>query len=654
MRKQLFLLLLVLVTLQASSQEFNFKSVDTWLEKPVLHKVEKTNDSSSAVTILDDRKREYKFVGKEFYLYETNHRIVKILNDKGIEMYNKIYVPFYRGQDVYSLKARTILKNGKVIDLPADKIKEITEEGRLYKIFAMEGVEKEAEIEYTYSIKKDVSVFGVEVFQTSSVPVQRANFTLISPQNLVFSAKGYNGFKVSKDSVIDGVRIIVGYSDNLEAIDDEKYSLKDKYYQRVDYKLSYNLLGKADVRLYTWKDFAKNVYNSYTTLASKEEKAVENLVKKMDVNNSEADAKKILQIEDYLKKNFNADEKITGEDAENLEKVIKTKNTNRSGIVKLFLAVFDKLEIPYQIVYPTDRSDFALDEELENYRLVEEVLIYFPKTKKFIAPFSVDYRYPFVPPYLAGARGLFLKTTTIGSLKTAIGSFGEVAMEPFEKHAHNMEVVMKLDDKLENVIIDSKQILLGYGAAEYRPIYNFLPKDKQDENTKEIVKSIAKTDDIKNIKVENSDLNDIFDNKPLVISATLTTPDLIEKAGNKLLIKVGDLIGKQAEMYQEKKRQLPIELGYPHVLNRTLVFEIPAGYTVKNLNDTKINVVYKDGEDVLFGFVSDYKLNGNKVEITINETYSRLYYPIAEYDHFQKVINAAADFNKIVYVLEKK
>jgi hypothetical protein len=35
------------------------------------------------------------------------------------------------------------------------------------------------------------------------------------------------------------------------------------------------------------------------------------------------------------------------------------------------------------------------------------------------------------------------------------------------------------------------------------------------------------------------------------------------------------------------------------------------------------------------------------------EQYRRIIYPLAEYEDFKKVINASADFNKIVLVLEK-
>jgi len=54
------------------------------------------------------------------------------------------------------------------------------------------------------------------------------------------------------------------------------------------------------------------------------------------------------------------------------------------------------------------------------------------------------------------------------------------------------------------------------------------------------------------------------------------------------------------------------------------------------------------------GFNSSYQVEGNVVKITILEEYRRTYYPLSQFEDFKKVINAAADFNKVALVLEKK
>ena len=107
-------------------------------------------------------------------------------------------------------------------------------------------------------------------------------------------------------------------------------------------------------------------------------------------------------------------------------------------------------------------------------------------------------------------------------------------------------------------------------------------------------------------------------------------------------------------MYQEKTRQLPADVQYPHVLYRKIKFEIPEGYTIKNLNDLNIDIQYKPATVVTMGFVSSYKVTGNVLDIEVTETYREILYPLSQFETFKKVINAAADFNKVVLVLEKK
>jgi len=90
------------------------------------------------------------------------------------------------------------------------------------------------------------------------------------------------------------------------------------------------------------------------------------------------------------------------------------------------------------------------------------------------------------------------------------------------------------------------------------------------------------------------------------------------------------------------------------VLDRTIKITIPAGYSVKNLNDLNMDISFKKDGVVTMGFVSKYTLNGNVLDVIINETYHGVNYPLEQFEDFKKVINAAADFNKVVLVLEKK
>ena len=625
-----------------------------WNDKPVLHDMPDNFKTASAVFLADNRMYLYKFEDKNMVQYNYLYKLIKVADDKGIETFNKIYIPVYRNAEIRDIKARVITSAGKIIDVPASKIKDEEIEGSRYRFFAMEGLDKGSEIEYSYVTKRNPTYFGSETFQSNAAPYARVNISLVVPKHLKFEAMGFNGLKVLKDSVIDDNRVIAAYSDNIPELDDEKYGLRDPYLQRIDYKLSYNLSSNGGVKMYTWNEMGRNIYRNLTNISDKEKKAVNKFVNAADIPASANEETKIRLMEDYLKNKINIDDKLISENAENIEAILKTGNTNNFGASRFIIAMLENQGIRYQVVFPSVRNQLPLVEELENWNRIDELLLYFPGTQKYLQPSSVILRYPYVDPYWAATRGLFLKATTIGDVTTAIAKFDTIPMQPFDQHGHNMEVSAKIDATGDSLIIDSKQILLGYGATVYRPIWAFLTDDKQLDAVKDIISSVAKSENIQNIKTENTKFTDIWDNKPLIISGTIHTSELLDKAGNKLLFKIGELIGPQEQMYQEKPRQLPAEMQYPHVLHRKLKFQVPEGYTIKNLKDLNIDIQEKTGGVVSLGFVSNYTLNGNNLEVEVLETYRDLKYPLAEFETFKKVINAAADFNKIVLVLEKK
>lgn len=651
MRKASLVVIFLFLVGGVFAQSFNYSFQTDWSNVPEKHTLSSGNLKASAVGVLDKRIIEYKVEGKEIYLYTTVHKIYKINDSKGIEMFNKIYVPVYRGATITKLKARTILANGKVINIEDEKIKETEEDGRKYKIFAMEGVEKGAEIEYIYTSKRDPSYFGTEMFQNGSTPYESVQFILSVPRHLKFDAKGYNGFKMSPDSVIDEQRIMVGYDEKVPQLEDEKYVEREPYFKRVEYKLSYNISNSEDTRIYTWKEFGKRIYSIYTTTTSQEDKAINNLLSSFNMPNSEVD--KIKVIEDYIKSNINIDKNLIGQNSGSLDNILKSKSADNEGIIKLFANLFEKAGISYQIVFVSRRDEAPIDEQLENWNRIDETVFYFPAVKGYLSPTSIEYRYPLIPSNWADTRGLFLKGTVIGTYKSAISSFGNVDMLPWQYHSHDMEVFVKFLNDMDSVWVQSSQIFTGYGAIGYRPIYTYLPKDKQDEATLEIIKSVVKSNNIRNIKIENAKLTDQSDNKPLRITADVTSGDLTEKAGNKVLFKVGELIGPQEQMYQEKPRVLPVHMPYPHSLRRKLIINIPEGYAIKNLNDLKINIQHKEGDSLTMGFVSSYEVKGNQLSIYIDESYRKSFYPLSEFNEFRNIINASADFNKIVLVLEK-
>ena len=408
------------------------------------------------------------------------------------------------------------------------------------------------------------------------------------------------------------------------------------------------------MRLFTWNELAKRIYNLYSTYSEKELKQTEELVRKNGWDKLGTEPEKIVAVENLLKKKFAAREDISSDDAENIEWIIKNSIASNRGIIRLYGAIYKKLGIPQQMVLCCDRSESSIDKSFENWNNASEFLLYFPAEKKFMAPTLLQTRYPWIDPYWGAADALFCKTTTIGTFTTAIAEIRPIPLEDYTQSFNSIESSLKLNPSLDTLLVDMKQSYGGYSASSYRAGFTLSNPEEQRTFIKELVKFGTNSENIVSSKIENADFESYSDNKPFTLTATVKAGELLENAGNKILVKIGEIIGPQSEMYQEKPRQFPMMVAYPHTLERTISFAIPDGYRVKNPDELTIHDDHTENGEVTVGFTSDYKMEGNVLKIHVMEQYRKVLYPLAEYEVFKKVINASADFNKIVLILEKK
>ena len=653
MKKSIHLAIFLISFFTAASQTSSYIP-EQWEEKPVYHKLNSKYATESAVTILDRRRIEYIDEKSGQSVYKTLHRLVQVHDDKGIEMFNRIYLGVSDNADIVDIKARTLTPGGQIKELDRSNIKDLKEsDGNTYKIFAVEGLEKGSEVEYYYTYKRPAYYFGREMLQTNT-PVLDVSVQIVAPARLSFECKTYNTAGKPIDTTIEDKHITSLHLTNLNAvIDDEKYANVRANIQRVEFKLSYNLSRSETERVFTWDELAKRIYEIYTVTTDKENKKVESFVKDNNWNKLAAPKEKIVAVENYIKKNFAAREDVDGEDAENLEKVIKNKVTSFAGMVRLYAAIFKNLDVEFQLVLTGDRSEFSIDKNFEFWNNAENHLFYFPSLKKFMAPTRIETRFPWIYYNWGGTNGLFCKSTTIGNSTTAIAEIKQVPLEDYTNTVSNIEATVSINPSADTANINIKQIHSGYEASVFKASFTFGSNEDQKAFLKELIKFGTNSEHVVNTKLENTDLESSAENKPFILNATVKASELVERAGNKILVKIGDVIGPQVEMYQEKARQLPIEIEFPHILERKINFIIPNGYRVKNLDDLKLDNVYKENGELTMGFVSSYSVEGNVVKIHIMEEYRRITYPISQYEEFKKIINTAADFNKITLVLEK-
>jgi hypothetical protein len=627
---------------------------ETWADKPVIHKIDSKYAKESGVVVLDKRRVEFADEGKDAIAeYYTLHKIIHINDDRGIEAYNRIYLGISDKADIVDIKARNILPSGKIIELNKDDIKEVKEkDDEVYKIFAMDGLEKGSEVEYYYTFKRPATFFGREIVQ-GSAPVLQARFQLFAPKRLKFEVKPYNTEAISKDTVINEKSFSECLFTEIPGAEKEKYANYYSDLKRVEFKLAYNEASSKTERMYTWNQLAKRIYSVYTDYADNETKAVADIVNKNGWATLTGEAAKIMAVENYIKKNISYHEELKGDNENRITTILHNKNGGTIGIIRLYSAFYQNLGINYQFVLTAERDKYLIDKTFENWNNCDYPVLYFPAQAKFLAPTRADYRYPWIPSLWGATNGLYCKHTTLGNFSTAIAEIKTVPLEDYTKSMQNMEATITFSKDLDSLITDAKQIFGGYAATGYRDAFNYANDEQKQQLIKDLTKNYFSSETILSSEVLNQPFESQNTNLPLILHIKAKSGAFLENAGNKLLLKIGMAIGPQVEMYQDKPRQLPVDMGFGHVEERTLEVTIPDGYKIKNLNDLKIDQTYKEGDELTMGFVSNYELKGNLLTIHIMEQYRKPMYPITIFDPFRKIINASSDFNKVVLVLEK-
>jgi len=625
-----------------------------WDAKPTMHTVAQSFLGAEAVIIEEDISLDFKEDQDKIWIYRTLHRIVKVQDEKGIENFNKISVPTYDGSEIQVLKARTITPAGKIFEITKDKMKlSKSDNGSSEIAFAMEGVEKNAEIELILSDKKPFSLFGSESFQYN-VPVMHASFELSCPKRLIFEEKGYNGFPTVKDTLIDKTRYITATKSLIPATVNEVYSFNDADRMRAEYKLSYLPDEQENVRQYTWKDFAKRLYENLYKTSDKEKSAVDKYLETLGVNTTDNELDKIKKIENGIKNNITFYKEIDDENAGHLDVVISKKSATESGMVRLFAACFVAAGVNHELGLTTDRTESPFDIDFENWNHMDYYVFYFPNLKNFLYPTGPYIRYPWVPSSLLTNKGVFLKLTKLGDVTNAIADIRTITPMPASASHMDMNAAISFTPDMD-AMAQVTYSFAGYPAMGVRESAVLLPKDQVKELIQGIVSIADKPENILTSSMANEGFENYYDNKPFEVIASVKTSQLIEKAGNKYLFKIGDVIGRQSELYEKVDRKLPLDLDYPHYLNRTITVTIPDGYKILNPETINIHAEYKNADgNVTAGFSSDYKIEGNKLTVNISEFYAQLHLPVGDYEPFRKVINASADFNKVNLLMGKE
>ena len=643
-----------------AKDELEHKNYD-WKESPVLSNYSTNDTNVSLVYLKNFESHEFLDTDEGLVEYVLIHKRIKVFTDRGIERYNKLYLPVFEDRDFLIEKARVINSKGEVIVLRKEDIKEGVDEEtqRKYRYFAFEGIDKGSEIEYIYMYSRSPKLKGIIMYVQTKELQMDYGYEMLAPNRLKMIFKLYNDVKkVERDTLSvwndkKKSRWSLQY-DSIPGLAPEATCAFNASLIYFGYKLSANYsTGAKDLSSYG--ELSKVVYSNYYEAINKVDLAfIKKTAKKIDFPNGAGDREKIRTIEEYVKSNTRI---IDGEvpPEVTMQNLWDSKIFTKDKAVLLFMGLFDNFEINYQFGLTSDRFDLKFDPEFELWSFANEYIFYFPSIKDYTTPDYYD-RLGFFNEDFRNNYGLFVKRVEIAGDKYGVGQVQFIPKNDYTKSGDT--IIVEVDFKKQGFTETEYTIyhsVCGYQAEYIQPYYKEIDDLKEQKEFKESLLTFIDDDgEVKEMTVQNLDIAS-YGLAPVMAKGILQSDKFFERARDNYLFKVGELIGPQMEMYSTEERKLPVEENFTRHYDRTIIFTIPDGYSAKNLEKLNIDQSYtNDKGEKIMEFLSTYTRDGDKVTVKISEFYENLVYPVELFKDYQRVINAAADFNKVVVIFNKE
>ena len=636
------------------AQDFITSDYD-WNEDPLAITCPDSLKGETEVNLLRKRISEFGYSNDDFIERYIFHRVAYLGSDEAIEENNKIYLPLRNDETLELSKARAINPDGKIIELNEEDINTSEDEdGNLTYYYAFKGLVLGSIIEYVYIQVISPEYSGKRIAFQNEMPQLNVSFEIISPWNLVFSYVGSNGFgEMESDTTnedINHLKIEWDYIPEYVREDQASYALNT---MQVVYKLDENLYtGKKDIISYG--SMADVIITNNTIGDKSETKIVSKWIKESAAKDQSDTEGKLRALEVYFKQSL-AIIDVYSEDLKDLNFVAKNKVISPLGLTKAMALACNELGIEYEITMTCDRNNLKFDKKFEAYNYLDSYLLYFPEIDKYFDPSDNFTALGIISPYLQDGYGVFFQRVQLGDFVSGVSQIKLMKGTKAAESQHDMIMDVKMSDDFSSLVVDLESKSTGHFASAIQPYYDLMDPEDIEEANKSQVDWINENVDIHSVEAKNTGYANLG-KETFIVSSSFDVSEYVVKARDKYLIKLGQLIGPQAEMYQETVRTKPVDTDFRKVYYREIKFEIPAGYKVTNEESININVdaIAVNETERYAGFNSSYTIENNTLTILCTEFYERVHYDVDEFEDYRAVINSAADFNKIVIYLEKE
>lgn len=624
-----------------------------WIKDRKRYTLSETEQKLNEYLLHQHTEFNYAVENGDLVCYAVFHRIILVNSEEAVNNHNTIEISMYNTLELQDVKARSISKSGVVKYFDKSQLKEIKNDNadQSTKVFAIEGIETGSEVEYFYVRKTSARIFDRHYTQYS-VPVKHLTFIITSPAHLRFDFKSYNN--AAEVTRLEPKENTEQNEYKFEATDippfeDEPFTTATAIRSRVEYKYSINTANTSG-KVYTWDMAARTFFPRFNSLSKDDLKLIARFAAQVDPGKSTPIDKRIRIIESKTKAAIKVDKDLPAGVGNVPATFLKTRIANNEGITLLLYTILNQAGIPCDVGFTCSRTDVKFDGDFETWAYLDFYYLYIKDPEGYIAPAEYEERFPLLPYTWMGQPSLLIEKITVGDISTGSATVHEIPPASYELNLDNLDITVDFSEDQTSNKIHQIRTMKGYAGAGTQVYYDLVTETDRTNMVNQLIEGTAPDAKISTWK---GSVDPYTGGGTFTIDATYESTHFIERAGNKLLFKAGLLIGPQSELYRDDKRTLPVDNMFNRGYERIIKINLPAGYKVKNVEDLSLRAVYEAGGTQEHIFESTAAVNGQVLTVSIKEYYKSIYVPVEKYEDFRKVINAAADFNKVTLVLEK-
>ncbi|MEZ4923221.1 MAG: DUF3857 domain-containing protein [Crocinitomicaceae bacterium] len=626
-----------------------------WRPDPAYIQLEDEELEDEDAVIIEDNRM---LVNKNSKIYITRHRITQVNTQSGLDDHNKIVVYIPSGGKVDEIRARSISPDGNVIELNQDNIKEMENygSGELH-LFAVEGAAIGSQIEYSYTLIYPYTI-GMERFSKEYKTLHASliiDYTGFKAGESDWKVKGYNAdFKRT-----NGNGSIFFETFDLIPLEDELYSTPDANQAFIEYHFNNSESTLTSTAAGNYKRFYLYMEQQLIFKAVELGQATSEISKyKIKVPGDEEQT--LMNLNAHIKQNFFYTE--SGSARDDIGQVFMTNKANELGFIKLYAILLEKLEIDYQILYTCSKYDRYFDTTAFSFYTLEDYLFYFPTVEKYLDPLEKSAHFGIIPYGYLGNNSFVIhdsKRKRTMNINNVPVWFHNIQSQPYDQNTRNFDI--SVDIAVDNR--ESVYHIAGTGTGQFAYRYNddvFYTETKQEEEEAmiDLIDWFYPSEEVLSCRmVDQNKWGDIAECEDYMckrsFNAEIRSGSFFETVGDKLILRVGSLIGPQDEFNVNHPRVQDIVTTYKKSYNYDIIINIPTRYKYIGQQNADINSNFEIEGKSIAQFKSQIKVEGNVIRISIQEFYDQLLVKKDHFEDFRKVINAAAQFNSAVVLLQK-